>query len=283
MKVIPQIDFSIPERWKFQEIQGQDFWLEMPFYEPTRQIFRWSGIDQKPFFKDAVLRVSWTIMLEPESDKYKELLALPNPVVLRSDYHMYDDAMLTLPEENYRRFEKDFGDRFLGMHGIHERMGALEWGWPLDDVLAEITRKTGTPVERPKTREEAYEVMKVMYLALTQKPYYKVYSTRRQQSIISCKNWALRFARRKSGDGSGARRCRWPFRAVRDANLPAHGGTSWPHGARVWWGIHIATTTISGREAALLSIRLVTWTRGRTAEHPFHCRSANFIIRSCRE
>ena len=173
----PGQGYEVPERWQPLSICGRGFWLEAPFYQTYQDLFARARIADEPFLRHGAFRVHWDVILDPDSPLYRTLLGLPNPVILRSGYHHFEEGMRELPEGIYRRFERDFGERFLGIHGIHERMGALEWGGPLDDVLAEIQRKTGTPVERPTTREEAYDVMRAQYRSLTQESYYRVYAT----------------------------------------------------------------------------------------------------------
>lgn len=179
LRLCTRTGFSIPEPWRPQQILDRTFWLEMPFGSYQREVFKRAGIADEPFVKEAALRVSWRIMQKPDSEEYKELLALPNPVILRSGYFSYDEAMRDLAEEAYRRFERDFGERFIGTHGIHEKMGALA-GWgkrDIDEVIGKIADALGIEISRPTNRKEAHDAMRLQYQAITQKPYYKVYAT----------------------------------------------------------------------------------------------------------
>jgi len=178
MATAQDYDFALlPPAWKPMEIEGRSFWLEMPFYENYQALFERAGVADEPFVTHGALRVHWDVMERPESELYQALLALPNPVILRSGYHHFEEGTRHVDESVYQRFVADFGDRFLGVHGIHERMGALEWGWPMDQVLEEIRTKTGIEVAPPATAAEAYEVMRAQYANVSQRPFFKVYGT----------------------------------------------------------------------------------------------------------
>lgn len=159
------------------QIAGNEFLLEMPFYETTRQLFKAAGAASEKFITEGALRAHWSLIMEPGSPEYEELLELTNPLILRSGYHEFDDEMLHLPKEKYMQFLRDFGNRFIGIHGIHERMGGVAWAHTVENIIKEIKDKTGVAVNKPENRSECRQFMKTLYSAITQKDYYKVYST----------------------------------------------------------------------------------------------------------
>ncbi len=187
---------SIPDVWQPCRIHGRQFWLEMPLHPRTEELFKKAGIYDDPMYQEAALRVNWRTIQESDSPLYKQLLERDNAVALRSGYFVYDPKMSALKKEDYDRFISDFGDRFIGIHGIHESMG-----WH----ASHFDRKAHTYPEMKKQKEPrkwsrwylalknyygepvlpepildldaAYEAHRRLYRAITLKPYYKVYCT----------------------------------------------------------------------------------------------------------
>jgi len=178
---------SVPGAWKPYRIHGREFWLEMPFRPQTQDLFKKAGIYDDPMYEEAALRVGWRTIQEPDSPLYKDLLKRDNAVIVRSGYFIYDRNMMDLKKEDYDRFVKDFGDRFIGIHGIHESMG---WHASHFDRKAHtyprMKRKTptfdfsGEELVLPEPIMDvaaAYEAHRRLYRAITLQPYYKVYCT----------------------------------------------------------------------------------------------------------
>ena len=183
--LVPRPDsVSIPNAWNPYRIHGREFWLEMPFSPRTDELFKKAGIYDDPMFQDAAFRVGWRTMQEPDSPLYRDLLKRNNAVAVRSGYFVYDRAMKALGKEDYDRFVKDFGDRFIGMHGIHENMG---WHASHFDRKAHtyprMKKNSSFAVEELILPDPildvaaAYEAHRRLYRVITLEPYYKVYCT----------------------------------------------------------------------------------------------------------
>ncbi len=181
---------SIPTVWQPYRIHGREFWLEMPLHPRTQELFKKAGIYDDPMYREAALRVWWRTIQEPDSPLYKQLLERDNVVTLRSGYFVYDSKMETLKKEDYDRFVTDFGDRFIGIHGIHESMGwhacafdrkahtypKMKEGMPPFAVKDNYGKELVLP-EPILDLDAAYEAHRRLYRAITLKPYYKVYCT----------------------------------------------------------------------------------------------------------
>jgi len=169
-RIVARNDFELSPRWRHRTICGKDFYFIMP--HDRMDLFKKAGIDQEPFVKESVRSIGCRAAQEaignPEqSELYKELLALPNPITIWSVYWPID-----LEEGAYRRFEKDFGERFIGIGKLGEWGGHFFGTRAYPQKYRKWSEQYGTKAI-PQTVKETYDVFRVRYQKMTQKPRHR--------------------------------------------------------------------------------------------------------------
>ena len=137
-----------PYTWREHQLYGKGFRIELPY--ERLELFEKAGILlESPFVQDAVLSARGGIFARADSEQYKKLLKLKNPVMIGGVYDV-------ISKEMYKRVEEDFGERFLGKNAFGE--------WVRQQTPAQFqswAKKLNREI--PKTAKEGYDFYRQKY------------------------------------------------------------------------------------------------------------------------